>query len=66
MQVGCLPGGSIVMMMVVLASAGIPADGMALILGVDRVLDMLRTSVNITGDAFVCCILNKNMATNIK
>lgn len=61
-----IPGGSIVMMMVVLASAGIPADGLALILGVDRVLDMLRTSVNVTGDAFVCCILNKKVATNIK
>jgi len=61
-----IPGGSIVMMMVVLASAGIPGDGLALILGVDRVLDMLRTSVNVTGDAFVSCILNKKVATNIK
>ena len=38
---------------------GIPADGLALILGVDRPLDMLRTSVNVTGDATVASIIDK-------
>jgi Na+/H+-dicarboxylate symporter len=43
----------------VLTSAGIPAEGLALIIGVDRLLDMLRTSVNVTGDAVVAMIVDK-------
>ena len=45
-----IPGGSYVVMTMVLTSVGIPAQGLALILGIDRPLDMLRTSVNVTGD----------------
>lgn len=56
-----IPGGSIVMMIMVLSSVGIPAEGLALILGVDRILDMFRTTVNVTGDAFVCCLLHKKV-----
>lgn len=48
-----IPGGSLIMMGMVLTSVGIPLEGIALIAGVDRVLDMVRTTVNITGD---CCI----------
>lgn len=54
-----IPGGSIVMMIVVLSSVGIPAEGLALILGVDRFLDMCRTMTNVTGDAMVCCIVDR-------
>ena len=46
-----VPGGSIPILMSAMASLGIPAEGIALILGVDRLLDMGRTVVNVTGDA---------------
>lgn len=54
-----IPGGSYVILTMVLSSVGIPAEGLALILGVDRPLDMLRTSVNVTGDATVAAIIDK-------
>ena len=38
-------------------SIGVPSAGIALILGVDRILDMLRTTVNVTGDAAVCVLI---------
>lgn len=54
-----VPGGSYVILTMVLTSVGIPAEGLALILGIDRPLDMLRTAVNVTGDATVCMIVDK-------
>ncbi|MDR0844169.1 MAG: dicarboxylate/amino acid:cation symporter [Tannerella sp.] len=54
-----IPGGSFVILTLVLTSVGIPPEGMALIMGIDRPLDMLRTSVNITGDAVVACMVDK-------
>lgn len=54
-----IPGGSIIMLTVILSSAGIPMEGIALILGVDRLLDMCRTVVNVTGDMTVASILGK-------
>jgi Na+/H+-dicarboxylate symporter len=48
-----IPGGSMVMLPMVLTSIGLPIEGIALIAGVDRILDMLRTTVNITGDVAV-------------
>ena len=54
-----IPGGSIVISMMVLSSVGIPPEGLALIIGLDRPLDMLRTSVNVTGDVAVSAILTK-------
>ncbi|MCK9324938.1 MAG: dicarboxylate/amino acid:cation symporter [Bacteroidales bacterium] len=54
-----IPGGSIVMLVIVLSSAGIPVEGLALIIGIDRPLDMLRTVVNITGDSAVNYIVGK-------
>ena len=44
----------------VLAQVGLPVEGIALIIGVDRLLDMLRTAVNVTGDAAVSCIVAKS------
>lgn len=52
-----VPGGSIVMLIIVLTSVGIPVEGLALILGIDRPLDMLRTVVNVTGDSSVSTIV---------
>ncbi len=45
-----VPGGSIPLMMVVMATVGVPPEGIAIILGVDRVLDMCRTTLNVCGD----------------
>ncbi|MDH6311520.1 proton glutamate symport protein [Parabacteroides sp. PFB2-10] len=54
-----IPGGSYVILTMVLTSVGIPAEGLALILGIDRPLDMMRTAVNVTGDATVAVIVDK-------
>ena len=53
-----IPSGSIIFMGMVLSSVGIPMEGVALILGVDRILDMFRTTVNITGDAAITLIID--------
>ena len=50
-----------VMLAMVLTSVGLPVDGIALVAGVDRIFDMGRTVVNITGDAS-CSIIVSNMA----
>lgn len=55
-----IPGGSIVMLIIVLNSVGLPVEGLALILGVDRPLDMLRTVVNVTGDSTVSTIVARS------
>lgn len=54
-----IPGGSYVILAMVLTSVGIPAESMALILGIDRPLDMLRTSVNVTGDVTVALMMDR-------
>jgi proton glutamate symport protein len=48
-----VPGAGIIMLVIVLQAIQVPVEGIALILGVDRILDMVRTAVNITGDAAV-------------
>lgn len=53
------PGAGIVILAMVLQGAGIPTSGLALILGVDRVLDMSRTAVNVTGDLTACVVLDR-------
>jgi DAACS family dicarboxylate/amino acid:cation (Na+ or H+) symporter len=45
-----VPGGSLPLIMVVLATVGVPPEGIAVILGVDRILDMCRTTLNVSGD----------------
>lgn len=52
-----IPGGSVVMLIMVLSSVGIPSEGLALILGIDRPIDMVRTAVNVTGDMAVASIV---------
>ncbi|MDP3442437.1 MAG: dicarboxylate/amino acid:cation symporter, partial [Ignavibacteria bacterium] len=48
-----VPGVGIIMLVIILKSVGIPEEGIALIIGVDRILDMCRTVINVTGDAAV-------------
>jgi DAACS family dicarboxylate/amino acid:cation (Na+ or H+) symporter len=48
-----VPGAGLIMLTMVLMQVGLPVEGIALILGVDRLLDMMRTSVNVTGDVVV-------------
>jgi proton glutamate symport protein len=52
-----VPGVGMIMLVIVLQSVGIPLEGIAVILGVDRILDMCRTSVNVTGDCMVCAVI---------
>ena len=56
-----VPGAGMVMLVIVLAQAGIPEAGLALIFAIDRPLDMCRTTVNITGDAAVSMIVAKSV-----
>lgn len=55
-----VPGAGMVMLVVVLNSVGVPAAGIALIMGPDRILDMCRTIVNVTGDATVASVVAKS------
>ena len=55
-----VPGVGLIMLAMVLQQVGLPVDGIALIIGVDRLLDMTRTAVNITGDCTVACIIAKS------
>ena len=55
-----IPGGSVVILMMVLSSIGVPVEGLALIMGIDRPLDMLRTVTNVTGDAAVSVIVDRD------
>lgn len=48
-----VPGSGMIMLAMVLQSVGLPVEGVALVAGVDRILDMMRTTVNVTGDAAV-------------
>lgn len=58
-----IPSGSLFMMGMVFTSVGIPLEGIALIAGVDRILDMMRTTVNITGDSVITVIVDKSEGT---
>ena len=61
-----VPGVGIVMLTIVLKQIGIPLEGIALILGVDRPLDMMRTTLNVTGDATVAsCVAASEGALKI-
>jgi Na+/H+-dicarboxylate symporter len=53
------PGVGIVILAMVLETVGIPAAGIALIMGVDRILDMSRTAINVTGDLVACLLMDK-------
>lgn len=53
-----VPGSGVIMLTMVLQSAGLPLEGIALVAGIDRILDMARTTVNITGDAACTMCVN--------
>ncbi len=55
-----VPSAGMVMLVIVLGQAGIPEAGLALIFAIDRPLDMLRTVINVTGDAMVATVMAKN------
>lgn len=52
-----VPGAGLVMLIIVLESVGLPIAGIGLVLGLDRILDMIRTAVNVTGDAIVAVVV---------
>jgi DAACS family dicarboxylate/amino acid:cation (Na+ or H+) symporter len=52
-----IPAVGLVTLTMVLGQVGLPAEGIALIIGVDRMLDMMRTTVNVTGDCVISCIV---------
>ncbi len=58
-----IPSGSIIFMGMVLHSVGLPIEGIGLLLGVDRVLDMVRTTINITGDCAITLIVDATEKT---
>ena len=55
-----VPGVGLIMLTMVLTQVGLPVEGVALIIGIDRLLDMMRTAVNITGDSMVSLITSKS------
>ena len=55
-----VPGVGLIMLAMVLAQVGLPVEGIALIIGVDRLLDMTRTAVNVTGDSMVSIVVAKS------
>lgn len=57
-----VPGGSIPLIMSAMAMIGIPPEGIALVLGVDRLLDMMRTTVNVTGDTIAAIYVSKTQS----
>jgi len=59
-----VPGGSLPMVMIVMQSVGIPVEGMGLILGVDRFLDMCRTMVNVSGDLVIAALVSGRRASS--
>lgn len=54
-----VPGVGLIMLAMVLNQVGLPVEGIAIIMGVDRLLDMTRTAVNVTGDCMVTCVVAK-------
>jgi len=52
-----VPGAGIIMLVIILEAINVPSEGIALILGVDRILDMMRTVTNVTGDATVATVI---------
>jgi len=55
-----VPGAGIIMLIIILEAIGVPSAGIALILGVDRILDMMRTVTNVTGDASVAVAVHSS------
>jgi Na+/H+-dicarboxylate symporter len=54
-----IPGGGVVILASVLSSVGIPAEGIIIIIGVERLLGMFRSAVNVTGDLTACMVFDR-------
>jgi DAACS family dicarboxylate/amino acid:cation (Na+ or H+) symporter len=61
-----VPGGSLPLVVMVLQTIGVPAEGIGIILGVDRLLDMSRTVVNVTGDVVLAAWIDSTEKSSIK
>ncbi len=61
-----IPGVGIVVLAMILSSVGIPTSGIALIMGVDRILDMSRTAVNVAGDLVTCKVMDRWVGGEVK
>ena len=61
-----VPGAGFIMLTMILTAIGLPLEGSALIAGIDRILDMPRTCVNVTGDATVAYLVDKSEKSNIE
>ncbi|MBK6915595.1 MAG: cation:dicarboxylase symporter family transporter [Ignavibacteriales bacterium] len=61
-----VPGVGIIMLIIILKAVGIPEEGIALIIGIDRILDMCRTVTNVTGDAMVAAVIAASEKEEIK
>ena len=59
-----VPGAGLIMLAMVLQSVGLPMEGLALVAGIDRVLDMFRTCLNVTGDGAVTVAINQTEKCN--
>jgi Na+/H+-dicarboxylate symporter len=55
-----VPSAGLIMLAMVLGQVGLPVEGIALIIGIDRLLDMLRTAINVAGDAAVTCFVARS------
>jgi Na+/H+-dicarboxylate symporter len=58
-----IPGSFIIMLPIMLTSVGLPIEGVALLVGIDRVLDLLSTAINITGDATITLVVDSTEGT---
>ena len=54
-----IPGAGVIVLSTILVTVGIPPIGIILLISVDRILDMTRTMVNVTGDLTACCVFDK-------
>ncbi len=54
-----IPGGGVIILATILQGMGIPGDGIVLIIGVERILGMFRTAINVTGDLTACVVFNR-------
>jgi Na+/H+-dicarboxylate symporter len=55
-----VPGAGLIMLSLVLTTVGLPLEGLAIIAGIDRILDMARTTVNVCGDMMVSVLVGKS------
>jgi DAACS family dicarboxylate/amino acid:cation (Na+ or H+) symporter len=60
-----IPGGSLPLIVGLLANFGLPPEGIALVIGVDRILDMARTALNVGADVVTAVIVDRHSASNV-